>query len=61
MGVIIIQGGSADVLWKENIMEDLEAGNVEYELVGKFLTDLKTEFGRGDDEAVKVAELKKVE
>ena len=41
-------------------MEDLEAGNVEYELVEKFLTDLKT-FGRGDDKAVKVAELKRVE
>jgi len=26
-----VQGGSADV-WKENVMEELEAGEVEYEL-----------------------------
>jgi len=30
-----IQGGSVDI-WKENIMEELEAGEVEYESAGEF-------------------------
>jgi len=55
-----MQEGSVDV-WKENILEDLEAGKVEYELAGEFLAELKKEFGGGDKEAVKVAELKKLE
>jgi len=55
-----VQGGSADI-WKENILEDLEEGVVEYKLVGEFLMTLKKEFGGGDEEAVKVAELKKLE
>ena len=42
-------------------MEDLEAGLLEYETVGEFLTDIKKEFGRGDKESVKVAELKRLE
>jgi len=55
-----IQGGLADV-WKENILEDLEAGEVEYESAGEFLAELKREFGGGDEKAVKVAELRKLE
>ena len=55
-----VQGGSADV-WKENVMEEIEAGEVEYELVEEFLTILKKEFGRGEEELVKVAELRKLE
>ena len=55
-----IQGGSANI-WKENILEDLEEGIVEYESVGKFLMILKKEFGGGDEETVKVAELKKLD
>jgi len=57
-----IQGGSADV-WKENVLEDLESGNLEYEMVEEFLVDLKKkkEFGEGDNETVKVAELKRLE
>jgi len=35
-----MQGGSADV-WKENIMEELEAGEIEYETVEEFLSSLK--------------------
>ena len=42
-------------------MEDLEEGIVEYKSVGKFLMILKKEFGGRDEEAVKVAELKKLE
>ena len=55
-----VQGGSADV-WKENIMEELESGEVEYESVEEFLTCLKKEFGGGEEESVKAAELRKLE
>ena len=55
-----VQGGSADV-WRENILENLEAGEVEYKSAGEFLMELKREFGGGDEEAVKVAELRKLE
>jgi len=55
-----VQGGSADV-WKENVMEELEAGEVEYESVEEFLTSLRKEFGRGEEELAKVAELRKIE
>jgi len=48
-------------VWKKNILEDLEAGILEYEIVGEFLTDIRKEFGEGDKEAVKVAELKRLE
>ena len=46
-------------MWKENIIEDLKKGLLNYEVVRKFLTDLK--FSDRDDEILKVAELKKVE
>jgi len=55
-----VQGGSADI-WKKNIMEELEAGEVEFESVGEFLAEIKREFRGGDEESVKVAELKKIE
>jgi len=55
-----VQGGSADV-WKENVMEELESGEVEYESVEEFLTILKKEFGGGEEESVKAAELRKLE
>jgi len=55
-----VQGRSADV-WKENMLEDLEAGEIEYELAGEFLAGLKKEFGEGDKKAVKVAELRRLE
>ena len=55
-----VQGGSADV-WKENIMEELESGEVEYESVEEFLTTLKKKFGGGEEESVKAAELRKLE
>jgi len=41
-------------------MEELEAGEVEYELAGEFLTEIKKGFGGGDEELVKVAELKRI-
>ena len=55
-----VQGGSADV-WKENVMEDLEAGEVKYGSVEEFFTILRKEFGGGEEEAVKAAELRKLE
>jgi len=48
-------------IWKENILEDLEEGLLEYELVEKFLATIKRKFGEGDEESVKVVELKKLE
>ena len=58
--LLYVQRGSADV-WKENVMEELESGEGEYKLVEEFLTILKKEFGRGEEESVKAAELKKLE
>jgi len=55
-----VQGESADV-WKENIMEELESGEVEYETVEEFFTNLRKEFGGGEEESVKAAELRKLE
>jgi len=42
-------------------MEEFEAEEVEYESVEEFLTSLKKEFGGGEEESVKVAELRKLE
>jgi len=48
-------------VWKENVMEEMEAGEVEYESANEFLTTLRKEFGGGEEESVKVAELRKME
>ena len=42
-------------------MEDLELGVMEYEIAEEFLANIKKEFGEGDKEIVKVAELKRLE
>jgi len=55
-----VQGGSADV-WKENVMEELESGKVEYESVEEFLTSVKKEFGGGEEESIKAVELRRME
>ena len=60
MDPLICAGGSTDI-WKENVIEELEAEKVEYELVEDFLTCLKKEFGGGEEESVKMAELRKLE
>jgi len=39
----------------------LEAEEVEYEMVEEFLSSLKKEFGEGEEELVKAAELRKLE
>ena len=41
-------------------MEELENGEMEYESIEEFFTSLKREFGRGEEESVKVAELRKM-
>ena len=55
-----VQGESADIQ-KENILENLETGILEFKTVGEFLKEIKKEFGEGDKESVKVVELKEVE
>ena len=42
-------------------MEELEAGELEYEMAEEFLTSLKKEFSGGEKELVKAAELRKLE
>ena len=42
-------------------MEELEAGEIEYEMVEEFLMSLKKEFSGGEEESVKAAELRKLE
>ena len=54
------QGGAADV-WREKVIEELEAEEMEYEIVEEFLSSLKKEFGGGEKELVKVAKLRKLE
>ena len=41
-------------------MEELETGEIEFKLAGEFLAEIRKEFGGGDEESVKVAELKKI-
>jgi len=55
-----VQEGSADV-WKENLIEELESGEMEYKSIEEFFTSLKKEFGGGEEESVKAAELRKLE
>jgi len=43
------------------MMEELESEEIEYETVEDFLTSLRKEFGGGEEESVKVAELRKLE
>jgi len=56
---LLQQEGSTDV-WKKNILEDLEAEEVEFGSAGEFLLELKKEFREGDKESVKVVELKRM-
>jgi len=58
--LLYIQEETTDV-WKENIMEKLEVGELEYEMAEEFLTSLKKEFSGGEEKSVKVAELRKLE
>ena len=55
-----VQEGTTD-MWKENVIEELEVGKLEYKTAEEFLISLKKEFGGGEEESVKVAELRKLE
>ena len=55
-----MQGGLADV-WKENTLEDLEVGLLEYKITEEFLAEIRKEFGGEDKESVKIAELRRLE
>ena len=58
--LLYVQGGSVDI-WKENVMEKLEAGEMEYKSIEEFFTSMKKEFGGGKEEATKAAELRQLE
>ena len=58
--LLYVQGELADT-WKENMLEDLEADILKYEIAGKFLVKIRKKFGGGEKEIVKVAELKILE
>ena len=42
-------------------MEDLKSKSLVYIIVGEFLTDLEQKIGEGNNETIKVVELKKIE
>ena len=44
---------------EENIIEDLKSGNLSYTIVREFLSNLKEEFSRGDNEIIKVEKLRR--
>ena len=48
-------------IWKENVLEELEVGELEFETVEQFLTEIKREFGGGEKKLVKAVELRKLE
>ena len=52
-----VQGGSVDI-WKENVIEELEAKEMEYESIKEFFTSMKKKFGGGEEEATKTVELR---
>ena len=54
-----MQRGVVDV-WKENIIEELEAEEVEYKSAEEFLMGVKKKFRGGDKKSVKVVELKRM-
>ena len=42
------------------MLEDLEVRDIEYKSVGKFLVELKKEFGERDEKTIKIVELRKL-
>jgi len=55
-----VQGEAAD-MWKENVLEELEVGELKFETIGKFLGEIKNEFRGGEEESIKAVELRKIE
>ena len=48
-------------IWKENMLEELEGGELEFESVREFLAEIKKEFGGEEEESLKVVKLKRIE
>jgi len=48
-------------VWKENLLEDLEAEVLEYKTAEEFLIDLREKFERRKKEMVKAVELRRLE
>jgi len=42
-----VQRGVAD-MWKENVLEKLEAEELKFETMREFLAEIKREFGKGE-------------
>ena len=55
-----VQEGSAD-MWKENVMEELELGEMEYKTAEEFFTNLRKEFSGGEEKSVKAVKLRRME
>ena len=55
-----VQGELANIQ-KKNILEEQEAGELEFKSVGEFLAEIKKEFEGGDEGSIKIAELKRIE
>jgi len=58
--LMYVQERLADV-WKENVLEDLKAGALEFKMVEKSLEEIKKELGGEDEEAKNIAKLKEIE
>ena len=48
-------------IWKENVIEEIETGEIKFETAGEFLAEIRKELREGDKESVKIVELKKIE
>ena len=48
-------------MWKENLLEDLETREVEFRSAREFFLELRKKFGEGDEESVKIVELRSIE
>ena len=46
---------------KENMLKDLELEEIESESARELLLELKKEFGGGNEESIKIAELRRIE
>ena len=48
-------------MWEKNVLEKLKVRELEFETIGEFLAEIKKEFGGGEEELVRAAELRKLE
>jgi len=60
VGAIIHAGGIGGYLEGEHVGR-FEGGLLDYKTVGEFLAEIRKEFGGGEEELVKVAELRRLE